>query len=391
MHFMRAPFLPAALIASALLAGCSGGGGGSSPNPIATSPSTSSPSQTQSIQAISDANAFGSPLKDFADFDKTADTSGSSGNQSSARVRLTATGACNNGVEFYSPDRNGDENSTETIDYYDSGCTEEALDVVRLFTSTGASSESVALTESLFAPGNATAIATRSETHTITNATFNAYGYPLASDGYDLVASDALTIGSAKTIDSNSELVMAPASSGTNAFCSDSAGFNATGFSKLGITFGWQGGVLGGGTRTVNADGSVTWTATHAGMTYKGPIGGLSVATGVQNAACPISTPMFTLAGGTAVGSYSIPITVTYAHGMLESLTITNATLGDGDTLSVTTTTGVPGTSPQFVTGSVSNGTTQIATFAVDAYGDGTLTITATGAQYVMTDWHVTR
>jgi hypothetical protein len=389
--FIRARFLPAALALSALVTGCSGGGGGSSPNPIASTPAGTSPAQAQSVAAISDANAVGSPLKDFEDFDKTADTSQGTGTQASSSSRQSATGACNDGVEFFAPDKNGDANSTETIDFYDTACTDPARDVVRIYTSTGASSESVALTESLFAPGNATAIATRSETHTITNGTFNAYGYPLAANGYDLVASDVLTIGSAKTIDSDRELVIGPTSGGSNAFCSDSAGYNATGFPKLGITFGWQGGVLAGGSRTVNAGGSVTWAATHAGTVYKGALGGLSVASGTQNTSCPIATPMFTLAGGTAVGTYSIPISVTYAHGMLVSLTIANATLGDGDTLDVTTNTSLPPTSSQYVTGSISSGSTQIATFAVDAFGDGTLTVTASGSQYVITDWHVVR
>jgi hypothetical protein len=384
---MRNRFLIVALAASALLAGCSGGGG-SSPNPQ-PNPGSGNSAQTQSVTAIADENALGSPLKDFSDFDKTADTAG--GTASLSRTRQTSTGTCVDGIEFFAPDRNGDEDSTETIDFYDTACTIEARDVVRIYSSTGPSSESVALTESLFAPGNSTAIATRSETHTITNATFNAYGYPLPANGYDLVASDALTFGSEKTLDSDRELVLQPASSGTNGFCSDSAGFNATGFPRLNVTFGWQGGVLSGGTRTVNADGSVTWTATHAGTTFKGPIGGLSIVTGTQNVACPISTPMFSLAGGTAVSTYSIPIAVTYSRGMIVSLTITNATLSDGNTLNATTNTSLPPQSAQFITGTVTSGSTQLATFAVDAFGDGTLTVTASGAQYAITAWHVVR
>jgi len=391
---MRDRFLTAALVASALLAGCSGGGG-SSPNPIANNPggssSPSSSAQNQSVHAISDANAFGSPIQDFEAFDKASETSVSIASQSSLSVRATSNGTCKNGVEFFAPDRNGDPNSTETIDFYDAACSDEARDVVRIFTSTGASSESVSLNESLFAPNNATAIATRSESNTFTNATFNANGFPLAANGYDLVADSDLNIAASRTIDSSREFVLQPAASGTNGFCSDSAGYNATGFQRLGITFGWQGGVLSGGTRTVNNDGSVTWTSTHAGTTFKGPIGGLSISAGVQNLSCPIWTPMFTLAGGTAVGSYSIPLTVTYLHGMLESLTITNATLSDGDTLNVATNSSQPPSSSQYITGVVSNGSTQIATFAVDAFGDGTLTVTASGAQYVITDWHVVR
>ena len=171
----------------------------------------------------------------------------------------------------------------------------------------------------------------------------------------------------------------------------DSSGFNDTGIAKLNETFGWQGGVLSGGSRTVNSDNSVTWTATHAGTTFKGAIGALSIATGTQNTACPIATPMFTLAGGTSTGTYSIPVVATYLHGMLESLTITNATLSNGTTLSVATNSALPPSSAGYITGTIGRGTTQIATFAVDAFGDGTLTLTATGAQYVITDWHVVR
>jgi len=393
---MRDRFITAAIAASALLAGCSGGGGGSSPmqTPATQSPATSSPSQgsqAQSEAVVSDANAVGSPLKNFADFDKSIDTSTVSGIGSSARTRDVASGTCNNGVEFFAPDQNGDADSTETIDFYDSACSEKARDIVRVYAPTSASSETVAVTESLFAPGNPTAIATQTDQHTITNATFNKYGYPEAAAGFDLVQSDTLTIAEAKTISSGSELVMQPASSGTNAFCSDSSGFNDTGIAKLNETFGWQGGVLSGGSRTVNSDNSVTWTATHAGTTFKGAIGALSIATGTQNTACPIATPMFTLAGGTSTGTYSIPVVATYLHGMLESLTITNATLSNGTTLSVATNSALPPSSAGYITGTIGRGTTQIATFAVDAFGDGTLTLTATGAQYVITDWHVVR
>jgi len=340
--------------------------------------------------SISDTNALGSPLQDFTDFDKTIATS-TSDVSSSARVREVSTGACTNGVEFFAPDRNGDTNSTETIDFYDAACTSEARDFVRVFTSTGATSENVAVTESLFAPGNTTPIASRSQMRTITNGTFNANGFPIASDGFNLVESGSLNISGAKTIDSSRELVLEPATAGTTSYCSDAAGFNATGFAKLNETFGWQGGVLSGGTRVVNADNSVTWTGTHAGTDFKGAIGGLSIVTGTQNTACPIATPMFALAGGTSTGTYSIPVSATYARGRLVSLTITGATLANGTTLNVTTNASAGGSSSQFITGTVSNGATQIATFAVDAFGDGTLTVTATGAQYVITAWHVVR
>jgi hypothetical protein len=381
----------AVLTASALLAGCSGGGGGSSPvrTPATQAPSQNNP-QAQSEMAVSDANALGSPLQDFSDFDKTI-ASSSIGDATATRTHSVTTGTCTNGVEFFAPDRNGDPGSTETIDFYDAACTEQARDLVRVFTSTGASSENVAMTESLYAIGNATPIATRSEMRTITNATFNSNGFPIAADGFDLVESGSLNISGAKTISSSRELVLSAASSGTTNYCSDSAGYNATGIAKLSETFGWQGGILTGGSRTINADNSVTWTGTNAGTAFNGAIGSLAIASGAQNTTCPISTPMFTLTGGTSTGSYSIPVTATYANGRLESLTIAGATLANGTTLNVTTNASVGPSSTQFITGSVSSGATQIATFAVDGFGDGTLTVTGTGAQYVITAWHVVR
>ena len=45
----------------------------------------------------------------------------------------------------------------------------------------------------------------------------------------------------------------------------------------------------------------------------------------------------------------------------------------------------------QFITGIVSNMGTEISTFAVDAFGDGTVTVTSSGMQYVMNDWHVVK
>jgi hypothetical protein len=294
-------------------------------------------------------------------------------------------------MEFFAPDKNGDPNSTETQYFYDAACTELARDVVRVYTSTGASSETVARTVNQYALGNATPSATRTDSVTISNATFDKYGFPIVADGFDRISSNQLDIAGSKTIVSDDELVMQATATSSTSFCSDSAGFNATGLAKLGETFGWQGGIMPGGTRTVNGDGSVTWTGTRAGTGFKGAIGSLSVAQGVQNTKCPISTPMYTLAGGTPTGSYSIPVSVTYVGGIISNLTITNATLSNGDTLNVTTSASASPSSSTFIQGVIASGSTQVATFAVDAFGDGTLTVTATGAQFVITDWQVVR
>jgi hypothetical protein len=294
------------------------------------------------------------------------------------------------GYEFWAPDKNGDPNSTEAMYFYDSACTEVANDAVRIYTING-TSESVNRTVNTYALGNATPIATRTATVNFLNGTYDSNGFPIAADGFSRSAVSNLNLAGAKTISSGDEIVVVPSSSSTTSFCSDSAGYNATGIAKLSETFGWAGGVASGGTRVDNGGGSVTWTSTHAGNTYKGSIGSLSLGDGTQNTACPISTPQFTLVGGTQGNAYTIPVTATYTLGELTNLTVTNATLASGYTLNVTTNTSLSPTNSAFISGVISSGSTQISTFSVDTFGDGTLTITSSGAQYVINDWHVVK
>jgi hypothetical protein len=290
-----------AVAATFALGACSSGRGSSSLTPSGGGGTA----QAQAETMVSAANGVGSQLKALSSYERDL-TSVATGATGATRA-TAALGTCKNYTEFFAPDKNGDPNSTETQYFYDTACTQVARDIVRIYTSTGASAETVARTVKQYALGNATPIAVRTDAVAISNATFNAYGFPIAADGYDRLSSDQLDIAGSKTIVSDDELVMQPAAgSGTTTsttYCSDSAGFNATGLAKLGETFGWQGGILNGGTRTVNGDGSVTWTATHAGTGFKGAVGSLSIAQGVPNTKCPISTPMFTLSGGTQTGS----------------------------------------------------------------------------------------
>jgi len=384
-----------ATMAALLLAGCGGGGSGTPagaglPNaPGSSGGSTPQSAQTESEDSIGAANAVGSPVKTL----NSVESSASSPLASVGRGPLAVVnGQCNNGVEYFVPDKNGDANSTERILFFDSGCTQIARDTVRKYTSLGPNAESIARTVSQYAQANNTAISVRNDSVTLSNATFGTNGYPVIADGFDRITGDTLNLTNVRTIQSNNEYVIAAANAGVSTYCGDSAGFNATGVQSLNETFGWAGGNLPGGTRTVNSDGSVTYSATQGGTTYVGGIGSLNIVTGTQNTTCPITTPDFTLSGGTSKGTYSIPITATYKAGLLENLSVTNAQLADGNTLNVTTNTSQPPTSSNFISGIITNSSgTQIATFAVDAFGNGTLTVTSSGAQYVMNDWHVVK
>lgn len=389
---MRTATLGFTLASALIVAGCSGGGSSSTPSSgSATSNTPSGTAQTQSEASISTTNAVGEPMKSLANYTDAISPQSDARSPQSLALSTCQTYSGGGSYEFFSPDKNGDANSTEQQYFYDNACTQLARDEVRLWTTTSTSSETVNHTTKIYALGNATASAVRTDAVTIVNGTFDQYGFPNPAAGFARTDAGSLNIAGSNTVNSDFELVMLPLNGASESFCGDAAGYNATGISSLSETFGWQGGVFSTGTRTVNSNGTVTWSATHTGSTAKGAIGSFSIGIAAQNTACPISKPMYTLSGGTSQGSYTIPTVATYQSGLLVNLSITSASLANGTTLNVSTNGSVSPTSSLFITGTISSGSSQISTFNVDAFGDGTLTMTSSGAQYVITDWHVVK
>ena len=384
----------AALLTATTLAACGGGGasGGSFTPPSSGGGSGTQSVQAQTVDSIDTANDVGSPLKDIGSYnDDTGSPLQTAGRSAQARsVQTAGDGSCSNGVEFFSPDKNGDANSTERIVFYDNACTQMQSDAVRIFTQTGSNAETVQRTVSRYALGGSSPAATKTDTVNYTNASFDRFGYPVYADGFQRTNAGELDVNGVKTIDADGEFVLAPSSGSTATFCGDSAGFNATGNASLNETFGWAG-MMPSGTRTVNGDGSVTWSLTHEGDTYTGPIGGLSIQIGAPNSTCPISTPAYALGGGTLKGQYNLPIQATYTYGVLTNLSISNASLANGDTLNVQTNTGISPGDEHFISGTLAKGGSSIAQFNVNAFGDGTLVVTASGTAYQMEDWHVVK
>jgi hypothetical protein len=380
----------AALLAASTLTACGGGGasGGSLTPPSGNTGGTTQSIAAQTEDSIDTANDVGSPLNDISSYD--TDATGSPLQSVARHTDATGDGTCNNGVEFFAPDKKGDANSTERIVFYDNGCTQMQSDAVRIYTSTGSSSETVQRTVSRYKLNGSTPAAVRTETINYINASFDQYGYPVYKNGFDRTHAGELDVNGVKTVDADGEIVLLPSSGNSATFCSDSAGFNATGSSTLNETFGWAG-VMPSGTRTVNSDGSITWNVEHEGNTYTGPIGGLSIAVGSQNTSCPISTPMYTLAGGTLKGQYDIPIQATFAQGVLSNLTINNATLKNGDTLNVQTNSSDSPGDEHFISGTLAKNGATIANFNTNAFGDGTLVVAATGQAYQIEDWRVVK
>lgn len=302
----------------------------------------------------------------------------------------SAGGVCHHGVEFFAPDRAGDPNSTETEFFYTPNCAGVARDAVRTYASTSANAESVTLAVSNYGPRSATPISTSATTAQFSNATFGAHGFPVIGDGFVREASSQTTVDSKRTLENDSEFVLAPANGNVAAFCTDWAGYNATGIPQLDETFGWSGGMLSGGTRTTNRDGSVTWSGSRNAASFEGPIGSLSIAQGVQNSTCPIGTPAYSIAGGTQKGSSVATISATFFHGWLANLAISRFSLSGGYSLSAFTNHGVWWTNPKYIVGTVSSSGKVVARFGMNAFGDGQL-ITANGTRYSIVGWLVLR
>lgn len=184
-----------------------------------------------------------------------------------------------------------------------------------------------------------------------------------------------------RRITAGSEIIMR-----SGQYCQSSAGYSGSGIPSLDASFGWQSGALSGGSRTTDARGGATWSARASGAVVQGAIGGLSIARRGAGSACPMSAPAFVLKGGAAENAFSLPLSMAFHRGDLTNLSVVNGRFANGENLEVTTRANRQRAE---VDGAIANGRTQVATLRTNAAGYGTLTITSTGAQYVIADWIV--
>lgn len=189
-----------------------------------------------------------------------------------------------------------------------------------------------------------------------------------------------------KRVISGSELVTQPTLGSVTDFCLSSAGYSSAGIPSLDVTFGWQSGAFSGGARATDAPGFATWSANASGEVAQAAIGALSIRQSAGGSSCPMSSPAFTLEGTGTPNAFSIPMSLTFHRGVLSNLSVAQATFANGESLDVATSSG---RQPLGISGVVHNGRTEVATFRTDSAGDGALTITSTGAQYVIADWIV--
>lgn len=183
-----------------------------------------------------------------------------------------------------------------------------------------------------------------------------------------------------KRILSASELVQRGRS-----YCQSAAGYLAGGIPSLDQTFGWQSGAYIGGKPGTDSRGSAVWSANASGAVLQGSIGSLSI---VRNhaASCPMNSPAFVVKGGTSADAFTMPISMEFRRGELVNLSVVNARFASGDTLEVATRSDRQSVQ---VRGVIMNGRSEVGTFVTNASGDGTLTITSSGAQYAIGDWIV--
>lgn len=212
------------------------------------------------------------------------------------------------------------------------------------------------------------------------------YVREISSEQRMLTGSRASRAARARRIVSHSALVIRPAAGYVTEYCQSSAGYSSTGIPSLDETFGWESGAFAGGSRTIDGRGSATWLANASGAIVQGAIGSLTVGRSSSGATCPMTVPAFVVKGAASATAFVIPIAMTFHRGTLANLSVPGARFSSGESLYVATASGRRGTA---MSGTISNGRIQLGSFRTDPLGNGTLTITSTGAQYVIADWIV--
>lgn len=181
-----------------------------------------------------------------------------------------------------------------------------------------------------------------------------------------------------------SQLILRQVIANVAPFCESGAGMGLNGIASLDASFGWQSGVYAGGTRTSNGD-FATWSATATGASVEAPIGQLGIMRH-GGSSCPMVDPTYTINGARTDDGFSIPISLTYQNGRLWDVTVSGGTFNNGERLDMSS---APATTRPTVYGIITKNETELGSFEESAAGNGTLTVTSTGAQYRIKDWIV--
>jgi hypothetical protein len=360
-----------AVLATVLVAGCSGGGGtNSSMPPAPQGPGTGTQATTQEISQAATEAAFG-PIEsgDLENglYNGSMGVALSSGATTSSAFAST-NGACHNGKEFTVTVISSNQKQYELKTFYDSNCTKLGRDVVALVTRNSASSESITRTATNYNLSGLV-LSTRKANYSLTGT----------EGDFSAVVTSSVFIGTSTSpsVMFGRQFTIAPQNSTVSTIAATSGRVVNVPNPGIDKSFGHMG-VLQDGTKTIDSSDNIIFAGTHSGTFIRGPYGALTLS----------STPPFTVSGGTTLGTTTVTGSVTFdSTGDLSAVSITG-TLWNGDGI-VVTSSGSPGTIA--INGTITNTSgQQVATFSVDQFGDGVITY-ANGGQALIIDWHVVR
>jgi hypothetical protein len=332
--------------------------------------------------ALNAANAFGAPLRSLSDGDGFWPLPATAG---------VPNGVCHDGVESFVPDRSGDPDSQEVAQYYDRRCASPARVSVYVRRNASGDSETIDRSTWIYAREASAPVALRESVTVIGNAIFAPTGQPIASDGFILTTSTRLTVGSRVQSVSGSEEV---ALRGSQKRCDASAGYDAAGIPSLDATFGWQSASMDQATQRALSPlrGRTVVSSSQIGRLFVGPIGSLSIAGGTLQPACPIARPAYALTGGTMSGTFKMAAQAVFRNGRLAALRVPAASMSGGYRFDVWTDAAVHGTrGERRVQAVLTDAQSRVAAIDADRFGDGVMTVTATGEEYRLIDWTVVR
>jgi len=332
--------------------------------------------------ALNAANAFGAPLRSLSDGD---------GFWPLPTTSAVPNGVCHDGVESFVPDRSGDPDSQEVAQYYDRRCANPARISVYVRRNGSGDSETIDRSTWIYARDATAPVALRDSVTVITNAIFAPTGQPIASDGFILTTSTRLTVGSRVQSVSGSEEV---ALRGSKKRCDASAGYDAAGVPSLDATFGWQSASMDQAVSRVMIPlrGRTVVESSQIGRLFVGPIGSLSIAGGTLQPACPIARPAYALAGGLMSGTFKMAAQAVFRNGRLAALRVPAASMSGGYRFDVWTDSAARGArGERRVQAVLTDAQSRVAAIEADRFGDGVMTVTATGEEYRLIDWTVVR
>lgn len=373
---------------AAALSACGGGGGGggsSAAIPSAPAPApTSAPIQTTSVQR---AVASGSLISYSGTQQATslggyggASTLGMRRRLDAAAARVTsayragaratagsarraqsvAYSACSNGAESATVAVSASEEQLYERSFYDSACTKLHQDIYLDLVATGATSAT--------ATGNDTLYSLTGAVYAYETLTMSLTGVGTGAGTFSVVLTDAASASSPTIASIGVACTMSSATLG----CGIGAVTRQSGLAQdVGATANF--------TLTVPAStaGAYTVPVTGSANTYTGALGALSLGTG--------TFPNFAVSGGTLTDNGTFTGSFTYVSGELtaSSFSLTDAA---SDGTATITSSGTPpvttGTIKRTSTGAV------LATFTVDAAGNGTITY-SNGTTGQIVNWQV--